>query len=80
MRYHRFPIKDVNVPEPATLEAVLDNIVRSERKAAVHCWGGVGRTGMVIGCYLVRALQLTGAQALAHIARACAKWWRRFAN
>ena len=71
VRYQRFPIKDVSVPEPATLEAmlaVLATSVAAGRKAAVHCWGGVGRTGTVIGCYLVRALQLTGAQALAQIA------------
>ena len=24
------------------------------RKVYVHCWGGVGRTGTVVGCYLVR--------------------------
>jgi len=70
--YYRFPICDVSVPDPATLEAVLEALgtsVTAGRKAAVHCWGGVGRTGTVIGCYLVRALQLTGAEALEHIAR-----------
>ena len=70
-QYHRFPIPDVSVPEPALLEAVLGALatsVAAGRKAAVHCWGGVGRTGTVIGCYLVRAEQLTGAQALARIA------------
>ena len=69
--YHRFPVQDVSVPNAATLEAVLTVLatcVASGRKAAVHCWGGVGRTGTVIGCYLVRAEQLTGVEALARIA------------
>lgn len=72
-RYHRFPIQDVSVPEPVILEAVLAALttsVAAGRKAAVHCWGGVGRTGTIIGCYLVRAQQLTGVVALARIARA----------
>ncbi|SFQ49454.1 ADP-ribosylglycohydrolase family protein [Hymenobacter arizonensis] len=72
VRYRRFPIKDVSVPEPTTLEAVLAALttsVAAGRKAAVHCWGGVGRTGTVIGCYLVRAERLTGVEALARIAQ-----------
>src|SRR6185436_11756643 len=34
----------------------------------VHCWGGVGRTGTVIGCWLVRHGR-TGDEALAELAR-----------
>ncbi|HEX8351199.1 MAG TPA: ADP-ribosylglycohydrolase family protein [Hymenobacter sp.] len=69
--YRRFPIRDVDVPNLATLEtilAALADTVSSGRKAAVHCWGGIGRTGTVIGCYLVRAQHLSGDQALATIA------------
>ena len=68
--YYRFPIRDINVPDAVTLESVLIAIeatVAAARKAAVHCWGGVGRTGTVLGCYLIRAEQLSGAQALARI-------------
>lgn len=70
--YHRFPIRDVQVPTPKTLEAILKSLadaVAAGRKAAVHCWGGVGRTGTVIGCYLVRHEQLSGSEALAHLAQ-----------
>ncbi|HEX8326599.1 MAG TPA: ADP-ribosylglycohydrolase family protein [Hymenobacter sp.] len=70
--YQRYPIKDVDVPDSATLEAVLSALadtVHAGRKAAVHCWGGVGRTGTILGCYLVRAQNLSGSQALARIAQ-----------
>ncbi len=37
----------------------------------MHCWGGIGRTGTVVGCYLVHR-GLTGEAALARLAA----WWR----
>jgi hypothetical protein len=32
----------------------IDNSVKAGKPAYVHCRGGVGRTGMVIGCWLLR--------------------------
>ena len=54
---HRFAIRDHSVPSSETMTAVLDSIDETIRNGGcvyVHCWGGVGRTGMVVGCYLVR--------------------------
>ena len=37
--------------------AILDDIDETRTASEtvyVHCWGGVGRTGTVIGCWLVR--------------------------
>ncbi len=53
----RFPIKDLGVTIPARMTAILDEIDSSlgaGRAVYVHCRGGVGRTGTVVGCYLVR--------------------------
>ncbi len=54
----RFPIKDLSVPNSPELtteilDAIDDNI-QNDRPTYVHCWGGVGRTGMIIGCWLTR--------------------------
>jgi len=55
--YHRFPIRDHAVPGAETMTAILnaaDHAIKNGGCIYVHCWGGVGRTGMVVGCYLVR--------------------------
>ena len=72
VRYRRFPIRDMDVPSQERLAEVLDALADSGaagRPAAVHCWGGIGRTGVVVGCHLQRAQGLSGEEALAHIAR-----------
>lgn len=55
--FHRLPIPDQQVPDLNLLAACLDQIdliLADEGKPYVHCWGGNGRTGTVIGCWLVR--------------------------
>jgi ADP-ribosylglycohydrolase len=50
---------------------VLERIrleIASKRPTYVHCWGGIGRTGMVVGCWLVEQGR-TPAAALAEIGR-----------
>ena len=71
MRYRRFPIRDVGVPTPkrlAEMLAALADSAAAGRRAVVHCWGGVGRTGTVVGCHLRQHLGLSGDEALARIA------------
>ena len=71
LRYRRFPIRDMDVPTPKRLAEVLAALADSAasgRRAAVHCWGGIGRTGTVVGCYLRQAEGLGGDEALARIA------------
>jgi hypothetical protein len=55
--YRRLAIRDMDVPPREHMDAILDHIeleTAAGRKVYVHCWGGVGRTGTVIGCHLVR--------------------------
>jgi protein-tyrosine phosphatase len=56
--HHSFPIPDVSVPASAsTTIAILDTIdhyLAQRQIVYVHCWGGVGRTGVIIGCWLAR--------------------------
>jgi protein-tyrosine phosphatase len=56
-RHVRVPIRDFSVPTPDVLEAALDEIdgeLAAGGLVYVHCWAGCGRTGVVVGSWLVR--------------------------
>ena len=71
VKYVRFPIPDVSVPEdPSVMASVLDAIDAAQHQRPivyVHCWGGIGRTGTVVGCYF-RGQGQSGDGALAQVA------------
>src|SRR5690606_1948333 len=71
VRYHRHPIRDVGVPRSRddmhAILACIETSLRAGDPVYVHCWGGVGRTGTVIGCYLV-SCGLSGDDALRQLA------------
>lgn len=54
---HRMPIRDLGIPSRELMVQILDRIDDSfalDRPVYVHCWGGRGRTGTVVGCWLAR--------------------------
>ena len=56
-RHHRIPIRDFSVPAREQLVATLDEIDAELERGGlvyVHCWAGCGRTGIVVGSWLVR--------------------------
>jgi hypothetical protein len=56
LRRISLPVRDMAVPENAeTMHEILQSIRESTDRAPavyVHCWGGIGRTGTVVGCWL----------------------------
>lgn len=70
LTHRRLPILDLGVPSRQQMAAILDTIDAALARGEtvyVHCYGGIGRTGTVVGCWLVRH-GLGGAAAIAQIA------------
>lgn len=54
--YRRHPIRDCSITTDVHYDEILEHI-RAElaggRVVVVHCWGGKGRTGTVVGSWLI---------------------------
>ena len=60
--HQRFPIRDADVPcskefTNKILDAIDDDI-EAGKTVYVHCFGGIGRTGTIVGCWLARHLDI----------------------
>lgn len=69
--HRRLSIPDMGTPTPRYMRRILDKLdeaLQMGRTVYLHCYGGIGRTGTVVGCYLVRH-GMSGPQAIAQIAR-----------
>lgn len=66
------PIPDFAAPTPEQLDRGVETIARAiaaGQRVAVHCGGGLGRTGTLLACYLVSR----GFGADAAVARICGR-------
>jgi len=73
--HERFAIGDFGVPTPELMNTILGTIeerLQAGHNIYLHCWGGIGRTGTTVGCYLVRQGK-TAEEALAQLSA----WWRK---
>ena len=82
VEYRRVPVRDFGIPTRQGVRDVfhlVDSAVRDERPAYIHCWGGIGRTGTMIGCWLRRdGCDLdTAIERLATLRRRTPEAWRQ---
>lgn len=60
--HHRFSIVDQGIPNSIEDVRKLVSAIRQihednpKAKIYIHCWGGVGRTGTIVGCFLATEL------------------------
>ncbi|MEY2579811.1 MAG: hypothetical protein QOI49_2635 [Verrucomicrobiota bacterium] len=69
--HHVFPILDGGVPSKGIMRTILDTVDASLDKGLivfVHCVGGRGRTGLVIGCWIARHGIAVGESVLEELA------------
>lgn len=72
LEYRRFGFQDMSVPDPEFMITILDAIDNAHargQRVYLHCWGGVGRTGTVVGCWLARHGHAVGTDVLRTIDR-----------
>jgi len=67
--YYNYGWVDYGVP---TLTSLLDMVkvmdfALEEGKVAVHCHAGLGRTGVLVACYLAYSLRLRGDEVIARV-------------
>ncbi len=68
----RHAVADMSVPHPDRMRSILDRIdaaIAARSPVYVHCWGGFGRTGTVVGCWLLRHGKATPATVFETIAK-----------
>ncbi|MCL2743589.1 MAG: dual specificity protein phosphatase family protein [Planctomycetaceae bacterium] len=55
--HHRFPVPDPGPPQTLKqmheIAAAIDRLVSDGKKVYVHCWGGINRTGVAVGAWLL---------------------------
>jgi len=55
--FDQISIKNFSVPTERQMVRILNQIdmcIKYDKSVYVHCWGGKGRTGTAVGCYLAR--------------------------
>ncbi len=70
--YARYAIADMGVPfnvsqTRAALACIRDALAR-ERRIYIHCAAGIGRTGLIVGCFLAEE-ERNGRKAIARLNR-----------
>jgi hypothetical protein len=71
VRRINLPVRDCGIPTPQRAAGILDAIdaeLQAGGTVYLHCWGGVGRTGTIVGCFL-RERGLSADEAIATVER-----------
>ncbi len=68
--FDRFSIRDCDIPTGINMNRILNQIdasIQARKPVYVHCWGGRGRTGTVVGCWMVRHRLVDSSDAVDRI-------------
>ena len=65
VKHHDMCFTDGSTPPPRILRQFLTACEAADGAIAVHCKAGLGRTGTLMACYLMKHYRLTGREAIA---------------
>uniref|UniRef100_A0A6T8G8X8 protein-tyrosine-phosphatase n=1 Tax=Hemiselmis andersenii TaxID=464988 RepID=A0A6T8G8X8_HEMAN len=64
---HDLSFRDCTCPSPGLIAHFLDVCDSAKGVIGVHCLAGLGRTGTMIGCYLIKNHGFSAAEAIAYM-------------
>lgn len=67
INHHELFFTDGSIPPPAILQNFLDIAEGAKGGVAVHCKAGLGRTGSLIACYMMKHYRLTASECIAFL-------------
>lgn len=70
LRVLHLPSQDFGVPDPVELGRKVDEVLQlaaTGENIAIHCLGGIGRTGLFLACLAKRVFAMEGEQAIAWV-------------